>query len=83
MDYGGTIMTVQNTMNKKDRMALAVQLGERIGQGLHWGDVLEDKKYVYQFDADYPDEVSLYQKPLPWCAEIYDCIPYDQSPFCK
>ena len=40
-----------------------------------------DDKYVYRHNAEYPDEVELYEIPLSMCAEVYDDVAYDKSPF--
>jgi len=63
------------------RKTLAVQLGERTGQGIHYSEVLADGEYVYRHNAEYPDEVEMYALPLRSCAEVEDDIAYDKSPF--
>tara|TARA_R110000772_G_scaffold58162_1_gene131694 strand:+ start:203 stop:433 length:231 start_codon:yes stop_codon:yes gene_type:complete len=69
-------------MKIQDRKNLAILLGERTGADIHYSEVYADAKYVYRHNAEYPDEVELYQLPLPWgCAEVYDDIAYDRSPF--
>jgi len=63
------------------RKTLAVQLGERTGQDIHYSEVLADGKYVYRHNAEYPDEVEMYLLPLRLCAEVEYDIPYAKSPF--
>ena len=63
------------------RKTLAVQLGERTGQDIHYSEVLADGKYVYRHNAEYPDEVEMYALPLRLCAEVEYDIPYYKSPF--
>ena len=63
------------------RKALAVQLGERTGQDIHYSEVCADDKYVYRHNAEYPDEVEMYALPLRSCAEVEDDVAYDKSPF--
>tara|TARA_R110001583_G_scaffold19845_1_gene77080 strand:- start:339 stop:620 length:282 start_codon:yes stop_codon:yes gene_type:complete len=63
------------------RKTLALQLGERTGQDIHYSEVLSDGKYVYRHNSEYPDEVEMYVWPLCMCAEVDDDIPYDKSPF--
>ena len=63
------------------RKTLAVQLGERTGQDIHYSEVLADGEYVYRHNAGYPDEVEMYALPLRFCAEVEDDIAYDKSPF--
>ena len=63
------------------RKTLAVQLGERTGQDIHYSEVLADGEYVYRHNAEYPDEVEMYALPLRSCAEVEDAIAYDKSPF--
>jgi len=63
------------------RKTLAVQLGERTGQDIHYSEVLADGEYVYRHNAEYPDEVEMYALPLRSCAEVEDDVAYDKSPF--
>ena len=63
------------------RKTLALQLGERTGQDIHYSEVLSDGKYVYRHNAEYPDEVEMYVRPLCRCAEVEYDIPYEKSPF--
>ena len=63
------------------RKTLAVQLGERTGQDIHYSEVLSDGKYVYRHNAEYPEEVEMYVLPLRSCAEVYDDIAFNKSPF--
>ena len=63
------------------RKTLALQLGERTGQDIHYSEVLSDGKYVYRHNTEYPDEVEMYVWPLCRCAEVEYDIPYAKSPF--
>jgi len=68
------------------RKSLAVILGERTGQDIHYSEVCADDKYVYRHNSDYPDEVELYEIPLPMCGEVegiivHSLIHYVESPF--
>jgi len=63
------------------RKTLAVQLGERTGQDIHYSEVLADGEYVYRHNAEYPAEVEMYLLPLSMCAEVYDDIAFNKSPF--
>ena len=63
------------------RKTLAVMLGERTGQDIHYSEVLADGKYVYRHNAEYPEEVEMYVLPLRSCAEVYDDIAFNKSPF--
>ena len=63
------------------RKTLAVQLGERTGQDIHYSEVLADGEYVYRHNSEYPDEVEMYALPLRSCAEVEDDVAYDKSPF--
>ena len=64
-----------------ERNTLAIELGERTGLDIQGSEVLQDDKYVYYHNPEYPDEVERYQKPLPMIAEPWDDIPYEKSPF--
>ena len=63
------------------RKTLAVTLGERTGQDIHYSEVCADDKYVYRHNSEYPDEVEVYEIPLSMCAEVEDIIHYVESPF--
>ena len=63
------------------RKTLAVMLGERTGQDIHYSEVLADGEYVYRHNAEYPDEVEMYTLPLRSCAEVEEDVAYDKSPF--
>ena len=64
------------------RKALAVTLGERTGQDIHYSEVLADGEYVYRHNStDSKTEVEMYALPLPMCAEVEDIIHYVDSPF--
>ena len=65
----------------KRRKALAISLGERTGHDIHWTQVVEDKHCVYYHNWEYPDDVEVYHKPLPTCAEPWIDILYEDSAF--
>lgn len=65
----------------KKRKALACTLGERTGYDLHWTQVIDDNHCVYLHNWEYPDDVEVYHKPLPMCAEAWTDIPYEDSAF--
>ena len=67
--------------NIKRRKELSIMLGERTGDDIHWTQVMEDKHCVYYHDWEYPDEVEVYFKPLPICAEAWTDIRYEDSVF--
>ena len=63
------------------RKTLAVMLGERTGQDIHYSEVCADDKYVYRHNSEYPNEVEMYVLPLSMCSEVYDDIAFNKSPF--
>jgi len=71
----------EKTVEMDKRNTLAIELGERTGLDIQGSEVLQDDKYVYYHNPEYPNEVERYQKPLPMLAEPWDDIPYDKSPF--
>tara|TARA_A100001011_G_scaffold333515_1_gene361295 strand:- start:430 stop:780 length:351 start_codon:yes stop_codon:yes gene_type:complete len=71
----------QETITTDKRNTLAIQLGERTGLDIQGSEVMEDDKWVYYHNPEYPDEVERYEKPLPMIAEPWDDIPYEKSPF--
>jgi len=75
------VSTVQNNEDVKRRKALAISLGERTGDDIHWTQVMEDKHCVYMHRWEYPDDVEVYHKPLPMCAEVWTDILYEDSVF--
>ena len=70
-----------NRNDKNARQILAIALGERTGWDVHWTQVMQDKKYVYFHNWEYPDDVELYEKPLGMTAEPWDDVPYEKSVF--
>ena len=70
-------------VEKEQRKSLAIALGERTGQDIHWTQVMQDNEYVYYHNWEYPDDVELYEKPLAAVAEPWDDIPYEKSIFVK
>jgi len=75
------VATVQDNEDVKRRKALAISLGERTGDDIHWTQVMEDKHCVYMHRWEYPDDVEVYHKPLPMCAEVWTDILYEDSVF--
>tara|TARA_R100001440_G_scaffold35906_1_gene54985 strand:+ start:72 stop:422 length:351 start_codon:yes stop_codon:yes gene_type:complete len=73
--------TKEKTIEIDKRNTLAIELGERTGLDIEGSEVMENDKYVYYHNPEYPDEVERYKKPLPMIAEPWDDIPYDKSPF--
>jgi len=71
----------QKRIEMDKRNTLAIELGERTGLDIQGSEVMEDDKWVYYHNPEYPDEVERYEKPLPMIAEPWDDIPYDKSPF--
>ena len=71
----------EKTIAINKRNTLAIQLGERTGLDIQGSEVMEDDRYVYYHNPEWPDEVERYEKPLPIIAEPWDDIPYDKSPF--
>ena len=71
----------EKTIAMDKRNTLAIQLGERTGLDIQGSEVMEDDRYVYYHNPEWPDEVERYEKPLPMIAEPWDDIPYDKSPF--
>jgi len=71
----------EKTIAMDKRNTLAIQFGERTGLDIQGSEVMEDDRYVYYHNPEWPDEVERYEKPLPMIAEPWDDIPYDKSPF--
>lgn len=71
----------QKTVEMDKRNTLAIELGERTGLDIQGSEVLQDDRYVYYHNPEWPDDVERYQKPLSMIAEPWDDIPYDKSPF--
>ena len=44
-------------------------------------EVLEDNKFIYYRNPEYPEEVEVYEKPLSVYAEPWDHLPLSDSPF--
>lgn len=73
----------ERRVDMEQRKALAVALGERTGLDVHWTQVMQDDKYVYFHNWEYPDDVELYEKPLATTAEPWDDVPYEKSVFVR
>ena len=71
----------EKTVEMDKRNTLAIELGERTGLDIQGSEVMEDDKWVYYHNPEYPNEVERYEKPLSMIAEPWDDIPYDKSPF--
>jgi hypothetical protein len=82
---GGVDSTVLSVgmENPDERLKeLATMLGERTGFDISPNDVLEDNKFIYYRNPEYPEEVEVYEKPLSVYAEPWDHLPLSNSPFC-
>jgi len=75
------IAAATNRVELEVRKNLAVALGERTGWNVHWTQVMQDKDYVYFHDWEYPDAVTLFEKPLAVSAEPWDERAYVGSVF--
>ena len=75
------IAAATNRVELEVRKNLAIALGERTGWNVHWTQVMQDKDYVYFHDWEYPDAVTLFQKPLAVSAEPWDERAYVGSVF--
>jgi hypothetical protein len=59
----------------------AIMLGERTGFDISPSEVLEDNKFIYYRNPEYPEEVEVYEKPLSVFAEPWDHVRLSDSPF--
>ena len=77
-----TVLSVEMENPEKRLKELAIMLGERTGFDISPSEVLEDNKFIYYRNPEYPEEVEVYEKPLSVFAEPWDHLPLADSPFC-
>ena len=77
-----TVLSVELENPEKRLKELATMLGERTGFDISPSEVLEDNKFIYYRNPEYPEEVEVYEKPLSVYAEPWDHLPLADSPFC-
>ena len=76
-----TVLSVELENPEQRLKELAIMLGERTGFDISPSEVLEDNKFIYYRNPEYPEEVEVYQKPLSVFAEPWDHLPLSDSPF--
>ena len=76
-----TVLSVELEDPEQRLKELAIMLGERTGFDISPSEVLEDNKFIYYRNPEYPEEVEVYQKPLSVFAEPWDHLPLADSPF--
>ena len=76
-----TVLSVEMENPEQRLKELAIMLGERTGFDISPSEVLEDNKFIYYRNPEYPEEVEVYEKPLSVFAEPWDHLPLDDSPF--
>ena len=76
-----TVLSVELEDPEQRLKELAIMLGERTGFDISPSEVLEDNKFIYYRNPDYPEEVEVYEKPLSVFAEPWDHLPLSDSPF--
>ena len=76
-----TVLSVELENPEKRLKELAIMLGERTGFDISPSEVLEDNKFIYYRNPEYPEEVEVYEKPLSIYAEPWDHLPLSDSPF--
>ena len=76
-----TVLSVELEDPEQRLKELAIMLGERTGFDISPSEVLEDNKFIYYRNPEYPEEVEVYQKPLSVFAEPWDHLPLSDSPF--
>ena len=77
-----TVLSVELEDPEQRLKELAIMLGERTGFDISPSEVLEDNKFIYYRNPEYPEEVEVYEKPLSVFAEPWDHLPLADSPFC-
>lgn len=77
-----TVLSVELEDPEQRLKELAIMLGERTGFDISPSEVLEDNKFIYYRNPEYPEEVEVYEKPLSVYAEPWDHLPLADSPFC-
>ena len=76
-----TVLSVELEDPEQRLKELAIMLGERTGFDISPSEVLEDNKFIYYHNPEYPEEVEVYEKPLSVFAEPWDHLPLSDSPF--
>ena len=76
-----TVLSVELEDPEQRLKELAIMLGERTGFDISPSEVLEDNKFIYYRNPEYPEEVEVYEKPLSVFAEPWDHLPLSDSPF--
>lgn len=76
-----TVLSVELEDPEQRLKELAIMLGERTGFDISPSEVLEDNKFIYYRNPEYPEEVEVYQKPLSVFAEPWDHVRLSDSPF--
>jgi hypothetical protein len=76
-----TVLSVELEDPDQRLKELAIMLGERTGFDISPSEVLEDNKFIYYRNPDYPEEVEVYEKPLSVFAEPWNHLPLADSPF--
>ena len=76
-----TVLSVELEDPEQRLKELAIMLGERTGFDISPSEVLEDNKFIYYHNPEYPEEVEVYQKPLSVFAEPWDHVRLSDSPF--
>ena len=76
-----TVLSVELENPDQRLKELAIMLGERTGFDISPSEVLEDNKFIYYRNPEYPEEVEVYEKPLSVFAEPWDHVRLSDSPF--
>ena len=76
-----TVLSVELEDPEQRLKELAIMLGERTGFDISPSEVLEDNKFIYYRNPEYPEEVEVYEKPLSVFAEPWDHVRLSDSPF--
>lgn len=76
-----TVLSVELENPEQRLKELAIMLGERTGFDISPSEVLEDNKFIYYRNPEYPEEVEVYEKPLSVFAEPWDHVRLSDSPF--
>lgn len=76
-----TVLSVEMENPEQRLKELAIMLGERTGFDISPSEVMEDNKFIYYRNPEYPEEVEVYEKPLSIYAEPWDHLPLADSPF--
>ena len=76
-----TVLSVEMENPEQRLKELAIMLGERTGFDISPSEVMEDNKFIYYRNPEYPEEVEVYEKPWSVFAEPWDHLPLSDSPF--